>query len=46
MMIQLSRIHDILKTPNLYNPNNLKSTSVILYRFGNVLTGDEVLPGK
>ena len=45
MMIQLSRIHDILKTPNLYNPNNLKSTSVILYRFGNVLTGDEVLPG-
>ena len=44
MMTQLNRIHDILKTPDLYNPNNLKSTFV-LYRFDNVLTGDEVLPG-
>ena len=45
MMTQLNRIHDILETPDLYNPNNLKSTFV-LYRFDNVLTGDELLPGK
>ena len=45
MMIQLNKIHDILKTPDLYNPNNLKSTFV-LYRFDNVLTGDEVLLGN
>ena len=45
MIIQLNKIHDILKTPDLYNPNNLKSTFV-LYRFDNVLTGDEVLLGN
>ena len=45
MMTQLNRINDILKTPDLYNPNKLKSTSVVLYRFDDVLTGDEVLPG-
>ena len=45
MMTQLNRIHDVLKTLDLYNPNNLKSTFV-LYRFDNALTGDEVLPGN
>ena len=46
MMTQLNRIHDILKTPDSYNPNNLKSTSIVLYRFDTILTGDELLPGK